>query len=192
MKPMTEEEFSKADLDVDAYYEYHYTRMPATIGKIHRQLFHAVADVMMWLHDVGVETPHDFYVKDGLKKVRERLMEQTTFEISICHDNDYIEMGPHTPDPRGQMFHVITPFNMEVKFKPEDTLYVTQQLALFSERKLEINRRLPHISLSFYSWERKIKMDSMNSSPQYGIKLKYNLKFEAHHTWGSELNNKEE
>lgn len=186
-RPMTKEEYDKVD-NTDTHYEHHYTTIPPTIGKIHRQLFHAAADVTAWLHSIGVKTPLDFYMRNGIEEMRERLMDQTSFEIKIRHDNDYIEMGHPTPDPEGQMFHVITPFTVEVTFKPGDILYVTQQLELFSERKLEINKKLSHVSLSFFSWERKVKMDSMNSSPRYGIKLKYDIEFEVHHTWGSELN----
>ena len=182
MKPMTPDEFGQAS-DVKSIYEHNYTTIPPTIAKIHRQHFCTAVKVELWLSQIGCKTPYTFYAKQGTKQLRERLMKQTSFEIKIRHNNDYVECGCGFSDPKGEMFHIITPFRVEVKFRSENILYITQQLELFSEKKLPINTKLNKVNLEFYSCQRKIGCGSLDCSAKYGIKLSYNLEFEIKHVW---------
>jgi len=187
MKAMTPEEFDKTD-NVKGVWKYNYTKLPPTIVKIHREHFCMVAKVFMWLSKIGCKPPFVYSPKKGIKHLREQLMSRTNFEIEIRHDNDYIEMGPGVDDPYGHRFHIITPLHVNVTFKPEDILSVTQQLELFSEKKLPINIQLDKVYLNFYIYNRKLKSDALNFSATYGIKLAYDLDFEVKHTWGSMYN----
>lgn len=182
MKPMTPDEFGQAS-NVKSIYKHNYTIIPPTIAKIHRQHFRIAAEIELWLNRIGCETPYTFYAKQGFKQLHEELMQQTIFEIKICHDNDYIEIGCALSDPKGKMFHIITPFHIETRFGPENILYITQQLELFSEKKLPINTKLDKASLEFYSYQRKIECGSLDCSAKHGIKLSYNLKFKIKHVW---------
>ena len=179
---MTTKEFDRAS-DTKGNWKNNLTRLPLTITKIHRQHFYTTAEIFMWLNEIGCKTPWMYSPEKGLKYLREELMYKTSFEIEIRHDNDYIEMGPTTDDPHGMMFHVITPLYVDVEYKPENILYVTQSLELFSEKKLLINKKLDKVSLDFFSWERKIEINDAHSSTRFGIKLTYTLKFEIRHTW---------
>ena len=185
MRPLTPEEYDEASAK-ESQWIYHYTYLPATLVRIHRQRAKAAAKILVWLNDIGCEL--SYFMRDTEKEIYERLLCTTGFEIKIRHDNDYIECGPATPDPHGHMFHVFTPFTVGIKFSGEDVLAITQQLELFSDKKLEINKKLPHVHLNFYSHERDLHGDSMNFSAKYGIKLAYTLTFDIHHSWGSMYN----
>lgn len=178
---MTPEEFDGAS-NVKSIWKNNYTTIPPTIVKIHRQHFHTAAKIELWLNQIGCETAYTFYAKQGIKQLCERLIQRTSFEIKIRHVNDYIECGPCFSDPKDEMFYIITPFYINAKFKPENIFYITQQLELFSERKLPINVDLDKVNLEFYSYQRKIR-ESSDCSTKYGIKLTYSLKFEIKHVW---------
>lgn len=166
-------------------YKYNYTVIPPTIAKIHRQHFCTAAKIELWLNQIRCETLHTSYARKGIKSLCKELTKKTRFEIEVRHDNDYIEIGPNINDPKGEMFYIITPFRVAAKFKPENMLYVTQQLELFSKRDLPINIKLDKVSLSFYSHQRKIECGDLGCSARYGIKLAYDLKFEIKHVWKS-------
>lgn len=184
MRAMTPEEFQEADTK-DSYWRYNYTHLPPTLTKMFRTHCQTASRILHWLESIGCKTSYWYDTKDGVEATTKRLLENTRLNIKIRHDNDYIECGPATDDREGQMFHVITTFCVEATFEPEDTLAVSQQLDLFADKKLEINKELTNVNFDFYSWSRKLKTDSSNSSTKWGIKLAYDLEFEIKHTWGS-------
>lgn len=191
-RPMTSEEFHEAE-KVKSNWRHNYTHLPPNLVKIHRNHFTTAAHILKWMHDLGCEVLHEFYLEhEGFTSFCKRLMEITSFEIQVCHDNDYIECGgPGFDDPHGHMFHVLSIFETQISFAAEDLHYITQQLRLFAERKLDINKRLKHVGMEFYFPEHKLEGDGSNFSAAYGIKLKYKLKFEISHRWGSMYNEDE-
>jgi len=79
------------------------TKLPPTIEEIYEEHRRGMTKVVKWLENMGIVIFSSRHI-----------LLSTCLDIHIRHDNDYIEMGPHTPDPEGVMFHVYT--SQDVRF----------------------------------------------------------------------------
>jgi len=131
-----------------------YTILPQALQKILRDHNETAWRLSRFLKKSGAKVDPFYWLK-------EQFMRRTSLDLRIMHDNDYVEMGPHSDDPEGKLFTVFTTERLSLNFTPGKYYRVIKFLEDFSKKNVPENLR--HVKLDFYSWQRKIKIPSMDN-----------------------------
>ena len=121
------------------------------------------------LHLLGMTKVIDWLEGQGIAiSYRTSILQSTQLDICIRHDNDYIEIGPNTPDPDGKMFHVYTPqtvaFDVPCE-KLSSLMKAVKQHQIIGKKRIAPNIEIctdvtnqytmqKHIFANDYSWDK--------------------------------------
>jgi hypothetical protein len=133
------------------------TILPYALRHMYDKHFLGMTKVVQWLEDQGVVINH-----------KRHILQSTQLNLHIRHDNDYIEVGPYTDDPNGEMFHCYTAqvvrFDVPCELLPKVMLAVKEHQGIGQKRiadNIQIKTHVTnqfimqkHIFANDYSWKK--------------------------------------
>lgn len=125
------------------------SRLPYLLAKILEHHNETAWHLSQFIEKASGGKPYPGYWK------KEMYMQRTILDLSIRHDNDYIEMWNLTDDPEGKMFYIFTTEKMKIEFAAHKYDAVVKFMEAFADRE-NVPKELEHVRTEFYSWQRKI------------------------------------
>jgi hypothetical protein len=136
------------------------TKLPYALRHTYNKHFLGMTKAVQWLEDNGIVIWH-----------KRHILRSTQLNLHIRHDNDYIEVGPLTNDPNGEMFHCYTSqlveFDVPCELLPKIMLAVKNHQGISSKRiadnitiETDVTNQFimqNHIYANDYSWK-KVKI----------------------------------
>ena len=80
------------------------TKLPLAIKNLYDNHIMGMIKVVDWIEET-LQIKIDY---------KHHILKTTCVDFHMRHDNDYIEMGPHTDDPEGKLFHFYSSQDVEI------------------------------------------------------------------------------
>jgi phage antirepressor YoqD-like protein len=148
------------------------TKLPRTIKKVLKEHRVGMSKVIRWLRKNGVAFD---------KYDARNTLECTAVDIGIRHDNDYIEMGPPSDDPKGEMFHVFSRQTIEfsVPFgNIPKLLKVIAEHQSIGKMRIAPNIRIHTNVGNKFAMQKHMLLGSLRSP-----NMEFQIEFRIYHKW---------
>jgi len=146
------------------------TKLPIELQQMYDRHSIGMVKIVGWLEELGIKIFHKTHI-----------LQNTQLDLHIRHDNDYVEMGPFTEDPYGELWHVYTAqlvdFDVPCDLLPKVMQAVKGHQSI-GEKRIANNICIHTDVTNQFTMQKHIFADDYNWE-----KVNISLEFRVYHEW---------